>query len=87
MIVQIEMHSPAQQRAGLTSRQMNCKDYCIQCKKIIGINRSGLCRDCRSIQCKDCKKPFLQYKVLSKLCAPCLTSRNKKASLYPEGAI
>ena len=41
---------------------------CTKCGKIISINRSGICRDCRSEPCLFCKKPTIRKGQVCKKC-------------------
>lgn len=47
-------------------------DPCIKCGKMASINRSGICKHCRTITCVKCKKEFLtNSNSVKTMCSSC----------------
>jgi hypothetical protein len=66
---------------------MYLKDHCSICNNLMGMNRFGICKSCRSTECVCCKKKFTQLKILTRLCPDCTNTRQGQAAQFPEGAI
>lgn len=54
---------------------------CLICSKPT-ITRSGICKACRTIQCKDCSKTFVWKDIQTNLCSGCQAKRASEMKRY-----